>query len=257
MSKPPVSDSDLISGRDLTLGYGRHVVFEKLSFSIEQGDLVGLVGPNGGGKTTLMRAILGALEPLEGKMVRHRSDIAFGYVPQRRHLDPLWPLTTLDVVAMGTYARAGLWHRLSSEQFDDTFRAMEHVGIRHLAQQRYSDLSGGQKQRALVARALATRPNFLILDEPTQGMDLASSTGILDLVVRLHREGITILLASHRLNTVANYVKRVALVHDGSLQIGARNELLTGENLSALYGIPVEVIHEDGDRLVVIGGSTD
>lgn len=249
------SRKDLISAQALTLGYGTTVVFENLSFTIEQGDMLGLVGPNGGGKTTLMRAILGSLQPQNGTLVRHDSEIRFGYVPQRQHLDPIWPLSTLDVVAMGTYARVGLGRKLSSAHLDDALMALEHVGIRRLADRRYADLSGGQKQRTLMARALATRPTFLVLDEPTQGMDLASSTGILELIERLHDEGITVLLASHRLNTVANYVKRVALVHKGQLQIGARDDLLTGENLSALYGIPVDVIHEDGDRLVVIGGS--
>ena len=249
------SRKDLISAQALTLGYGKNVVFENLSFTIKRGDMLGLVGPNGGGKTTLMRAILGSLRPSKGSILRHEKDIKFGYVPQRQHLDPIWPLRTLDVVAMGTYARVGLCRKLSSEHLDDALTALQHVGIRRLAHRRYSDLSGGQKQRTLMARALATRPNFLVLDEPTQGMDLASSTGILELIERLHGEGITILLASHRLNTVANYVKRVALVHEGRLQIGSRDELLTGENLSALYGMPVEVIHEDGDRLVVISGS--
>ncbi len=251
------SRKDLISAQALTLGYGKNVVFENLSFSIKQGDMLGLVGPNGGGKTTLMRAVLGSLQPQKGTIVRRDSEIRFGYVPQRQHLDPIWPLSTLDVVAMGTYARAGLYRKLSSEHLDDATMALQHVGIRHLAQNRYSDLSGGQKQRTLMARALATRPNFLVLDEPTQGMDLASSAGILELIEQLHGEGITILLASHRLNTVANYVKQVALVHKGRLQIGSREALLTGENLSELYGIPVEVIREDGDRLVVISGSAE
>jgi ABC-type cobalamin/Fe3+-siderophores transport system ATPase subunit len=163
-------------------------------------------------------------------------------------------MRTIDVVVMGTYRSAGVGRRLAPEHTDAALQALEHVGIRHLAQDRYADLSGGQQQRALVARALATQPNFLILDEPTQGMDLASSTGILELIQQLHRQGITILLASHRLNVVANYVGSIALVRGGRLEIGTRDEFLTGEHLSALYGMPVEVYRDDHDHLVIIGG---
>lgn len=244
----------LISAKNLTLAYGSNVVFEDVSFEIEKGGLIGLVGPNGGGKTTLLRAILGALEPCEGGIIRHGDDLRFGYVPQRRHLDPIWPLRVIDVVVMGTYASVGVGARIGSPQMAAANDALEAVGIGYLAEKRYAELSGGQKQRTLVARALATKPNFLVLDEPTQGMDLGSSTGILELISRLHEQNITILIASHRLNTVANYVETIALVHDGQIQIGPRDDLLTGANLSSLYGLPVEVIHSDGDRIVVFGG---
>ncbi len=244
----------LISAQNLTLAYGSNVVFEDVSFEIEKGGLIGLVGPNGGGKTTLLRAILGALEPRGGQIVRHGTEVRFGYVPQRRHLDPIWPLRVIDVVVMGTYASVRVGARIGSPQIAAAKDALDAVGIGHLAEKRYADLSGGQKQRTLVARALATKPNFLVLDEPTQGMDLASSTGILKLISRLHDENITILIASHRLNTVANYVQTIALVYDGKIQIGPRDDLLTGANLSGLYGLPVEVIHSDGDRIVVFGG---
>lgn len=244
----------LISAQNLTLAYGSKVVFEDVSFEIEKGGLIGLVGPNGGGKTTLLRAILGALKPRRGRIVRHDKELRFGYVPQRRHLDPIWPLRVIDVVVMGTYASVSVGGRIGSPQVTAANDALDAVGIEHLAERRYAELSGGQKQRTLVARALATRPNFLVLDEPTQGMDLASSTGILQLISKLHDQNITILIASHRLNTVANYVETIALVYDGGIQIGPRDELLTGDNLSSLYGLPVEVIHSDGDRIVVFGG---
>ncbi|HEY5622403.1 MAG TPA: metal ABC transporter ATP-binding protein [Gammaproteobacteria bacterium] len=244
----------LISAHNLTLAYGSHVVFEDLSFHIEKGGLIGLVGPNGGGKTTLLRAILGALKPRAGEIVLRDPDIRFGYVPQRRHLDPIWPLRVIDVVVMGTYASVSVGGRIGPEQTAVATDALEAVGIAHLAERRYAELSGGQQQRTLVARALATGPNFLVLDEPTQGMDLASSTGILELISRLHDRGITILIASHRLNTIANYVETIALVHDGCIQIGPRDELMTGENLSTLYGLPVEILHSDGDRIVIFGG---
>lgn len=254
MSDRPVTSEALISIHRLELGYGTRVVFEDISFSIREGDFLGLVGPNGGGKTTLLRAILGSLEPRAGEIVQHGSDVRFGYVPQRRHLDPIWPLRTLDVVIMGTYGRAGMGRRLAPEHTDAALQALDHVGIHDLAQHRYADLSGGQQQRALVARALAAQPNFLVLDEPTQGMDLASSTGIQELIRQLHGQGITILLASHRLNVVANHVETIAFVNDGRIEVGARDELLTGEKLSALYDIPVEVIRDEHNHIVVLGG---
>jgi ABC-type Mn2+/Zn2+ transport system ATPase subunit len=244
----------LISAQNLALAYGSHVVFENVSFQIEKGGLIGLVGPNGGGKTTLLRAILGSLKPRAGEIVLHEPDVRFGYVPQRRHLDPIWPLRVLDVVAMGTYARVAVGERIGVPEIAAANDALDSVGIAHLAERRYAELSGGQQQRTLVARALAAGPNFLVLDEPTQGMDLASSTGILELIDRLHQRGITTLISSHRLNIVANYVDTIALVHDGGIQMGPRGDLLTRENLSSLYGLTVEVLHSDGDRIVIFGG---
>src|SRR5919112_2939027 len=148
------------------------------------------------------------------------------------------PLVTFDRATLGHGRRA--------------VTALEHVGIADLADRALTALSGGQKQRALIARALVGDPNVLVLDEPTNGMDLVSTTQILGLVRDLHEEtGLTVLMVSHALNEVANYVERIALVVQGGFRVGTVDEIMTEEVLSGMYGIPVDVDTFNGHRIVV------
>lgn len=243
--------TSLITFTDATLGYGRRVVLSKLNFDIPRGDFLGLVGPNGAGKTTMLRAILGSLAPLSGR-VTTTPGLRFGYVPQRDSVDYNFPLKVIDVVLMGRYDRIGLARRPSAEDRRLALESLEHVGILDLAEQPLSALSGGQKQRALIARALVGKPTVLVLDEPTNGMDLVSTTQILGLVRSLHeRDKLTVLMVSHALNEVANYVERIALVVERGFRIGTVAEIMTEETLTAMYGIPVEVDEMHGHRIVV------
>jgi manganese/zinc/iron transport system ATP- binding protein len=241
----------LVTFDHATLGYGRRVVLSDLSFEIPEGDFLGLVGPNGAGKTTVLRALLGTHPPLSG-VVRTAPGIRFGYVPQRDQVDYGFPLRVVDVVLMGRYDRIGLGKRPTADDRRRAYRALEHVGIEALADQPLNDLSGGQKQRTLIARALVGEPNMLVLDEPTNGMDLVATTQILGLARELHESsGLTILMVSHALNEVANYVHRIALVVDRGFRIGPVAEIMTEETLSQVYGIPVDVDSFDGHRIVV------
>jgi zinc/manganese transport system ATP-binding protein len=241
----------LINFDHATLGYGRRVILSNLSFTIPEGDFLGIVGPNGAGKTTILRAILKTLEPLEGT-VSHVSNLRYGYVPQRDQVDYNFPLKVIDVVMMGRYDRIGLARRPSAADRERARAALRHVGILDLADQPLNSLSGGQKQRTLIARALVGEPNVLILDEPTNGMDLVSTTQILGLVRELHeRDGLTVLMVSHALNEVANYVERIALVMGGGFRIGAVDEIMSSAVLSDMYGIPVDVDSVNGHRIVV------
>lgn len=240
----------LIRFEDVSLGYGQRTVLSGLSFAIEEGDLLGLVGPNGAGKTTLLRALLGALKPKSGR-IQWADQLRFGYVPQRSTLDYNWPLDAISVVMMGTYDRIGLLKRPGAAERAAALNALEHVAMGAHAERPFSSLSGGQKQRVLIARALVGAPNVLVLDEPTDGMDLVSMTAILGLVRDLHSAGrLTVIVVSHQLNEVANYVKRLALVTEGKFQVGRTEHILTPENLSDLYGIPVEVDQVAGKRLI-------
>ena len=140
---------------------------------------------------------------------------------------------------MGRYDRIGLGRRPSAEDRDRAMASLEHVGIPHLATQQLRSLSGGQKQRTLIARALVGEPTVLVLDEPTEGMDLVATTQILSLVRELHEQDrLTVLMVSHALNEVANYVERIALVLEGGFRIGRVDEILTESTLSAMYQIP-------------------
>jgi ABC-type Mn2+/Zn2+ transport system ATPase subunit len=234
-----------------TLGYGRRAVLTDLTFDIPEGDFLGLVGPNGAGKTTILRAILGSLDPMAGTVTRDPG-LRFGYVPQRDQVDYGFPLKVIDVVMMGRYDRIGLGRRPRATDRQAACAALEHVGILDLAERPLNALSGGQKQRTLIARALVGQPNMLVLDEPTNGMDLVATTQILGLVRELHeRDEITVLMVSHALNEVANYVERIALVLEGKFRIGPVDQIMTEQTLSEMYGIPVDVDSFNGHRIVL------
>lgn len=242
---------ELVRFDHAALGYGRRVILSDLSFSISEGDFLGMVGPNGAGKTTILRAILRTLKPLDGT-VTHAPNIRFGYVPQRDQVDYNFPLTVVDVVLMGRYDRIGIGRRPGSQDRALACRALDQVGILDLADLPLSSLSGGQKQRTLIARALVGEPSVLVLDEPTSGMDLVSTTQILGLIRGLHdRERLTVLMVSHALNEVANYVERIALVMNGGFRIGPVDEIMTQAVLTDMYGIPVDVDSFNGHRIVV------
>lgn len=243
--------SALVKFEGVSLGYGKRPVLSGLDFEIPEGDFLGIVGPNGAGKTTILRALLGSLRPLAGNLVR-APGLRFGYVPQRDQVDYQFPLRVVQVVMMGRYDRIGIARRPSAEDRRRALAALDHVGIAGLADEFLTTLSGGQKQRTLIARALVGEPNVLVLDEPTNGMDLVSTTQILGLVRELHeRDRLTVLMVSHALNEVANYVERIALVMGGGFRIGAVPEIMTERTLSDMYNLPVEVHDMAGHRTVV------
>jgi ABC-type Mn2+/Zn2+ transport system ATPase subunit len=247
----------LIVFEKVDLGYGHRRVLTGIDFDVVAGDFLGIVGPNGAGKTTLLKAILGLLKPMAGTITRTGEDLRIGYVPQRESVDTLFPLTVLDIVLMGRYTRIGPFARPGRQDTERAMKALEHVGIAELAHRPYPNLSGGQKQRTLIARALAGEPNLLILDEPTNGMDLVSEKAIMELVRLLHDEDrITVLMVSHLLNTVVNYARRIAILGDGVLREGQVEEMVTSPGLTELYGIPVQVVNVE-ERLVVLPAQTN
>jgi ABC-type Mn2+/Zn2+ transport system ATPase subunit len=244
----------LIQLEHAVLGYGRRVVLDDVNLTVYTGDFLGIVGPNGAGKTTLLKALLGTLPPVRGFVSSGARAGLFGYVPQRQGVDETFPLTVREMIMMGRFARIGLLRRPRPDDESRVVAAAEHVGIAPLLDRRYRTLSGGQKQRTLIARALAAEPRVLVLDEPTNGMDLPAENAIMDLARHLHdQDGLTVIMVSHLLNVVASYVRRLAIVGDGRLDVGPIDTMLTAERLSALYGTPVRVDRIDG-RIVVLPG---
>ncbi len=247
----------IVQFRNVTLGYGRTAVVSGVSFDIYAGEFFGLVGPNGAGKTTILRAILGALKPLAGEVTiqsAHQQPLCFGYVPQRDTIVDILPYTVDEVVMMGRYRRIGLLRRPRPGDREITQESLAHTEIADLRKSYFGDLSGGQKQRVLIARALAMQPDVLILDEPTNGMDLSSRAAILSLINTLHRVNkLTVVMVSHLLDDVANHVQRLALVERDFFQVDSVNNILTGENLSTLYQRPVMVEHIHGSTIILAG----
>jgi ABC-type Mn2+/Zn2+ transport system ATPase subunit len=249
----------IVQFRNVTLGYGRITVVSNVSFDIYAGEFFGLVGPNGAGKTTILRAILGALEPLAGEVTTQsatRQSLCFGYVPQRDTIVDILPYTVEEVVMMGRYRRIGLLRRPRATDREIALESLAHTDIEGLRKNYFNDLSGGQKQRVLIARALAMQPDVLILDEPTNGMDLSSRAAILSLIARLHRvDRLTVIMVSHLLDDVADHVQRLALVERDLFQVDTVDKILTGENLSTLYQRPVSVERLHGKTIILAGKS--
>ncbi len=238
----------------VTLSYGRRTVLRDVELDVPAGDFLGIVGPNGAGKTTLLKALLGTLRPLRGTIRMPDDGVVFGYVPQRQAVDETFPLTVREMILMGRFARIGLFRRPRAEDHARVVESAEHVAIADLLDRRYRTLSGGQKQRTLIARALAAEPTILVLDEPTNGMDLPAENAIMELVRRLHLEDrLTVVMVSHLLNVVASYVARLAIVGNGKLDVGPVATMLTAEKLTALYGTTVRVHRLDGSSVVLPG----
>lgn len=221
-------------------------VLEEVDLDIEQGDFACAVGPNGGGKTTLLRLILGLLRPdagsvrvlgLEPDKVRGR----IGYVPQNASYDPSFPVTVLDVVSMGLLGER-FFGWLSAEDRNRAQAALEDVGLRDLAARPYRALSGGQRQRVLVARAIGGEPDLLLLDEPTSGIDPAQGKDFEEMLRRLN-ERMTILLVSHDLRFVSEMSERVVCVNR-RVHVHPTSRIDT-DSLGRIYGRPVRVIRHD------------
>lgn len=244
----------IVQFRDVELAYGRDWSLSGINLMVPEGDFLAIVGQNGSGKTTLLKAILGIVKPRRGAI--RRADNRFGYVPQRQYVDEIYPLSCFDIALMGRYSLMGPLARPSRQDRDVTIQALDHVGMRDAADRPYSNLSGGQKQRVLIARALAAEPQVLVLDEPTNDMDIASEKATMDLIRHFHNEhGLTVVMVSHLLNVVAGYAKSIALINDGRIVTGPSQEILTGENLSSTYGIAVDTAEVGGRWLILPGGA--
>ena len=246
----------LIDIRDATFGYGRTVVLQRVRFGLTAGDFVGLVGPNGAGKTTLLRGLLGLVRPQGGERrispPDGAADVVFGYVPQEKAVDPFFPLSVLDVVLMGRYRLLGPGRRPTLLDQRSALTCLGHVQLEQLANTSFQELSGGQKQRVLLARALATEPHVLVLDEPTSAMDPAAEKRLMAVISDRHEaQGLTVVLATHDLNLIGRYASKIAIVAGGQVLSGSPQELLKTRQLSEVYGIDLQVHEVQGRRLIV------
>jgi len=237
-----------------SLGYGRAPVLSDLTFAIDEGDFLGIIGPNGSGKTTILRSILRMVGPIRGS-IRICEGLKFGYVMQRQALDEIFPLSVWDIVSMGRLGRVGPLRRLGGNDFAKIDEALSITGMQELHRESYRDLSGGQRQRVLVARALAFEPDVLLLDEPTNDLDIQGEEQVVRLIREIHRSmGITIVLVSHMLNVVFSCVERVLFLKEKRMRIHPRREALCPELLSEIYGVPVMVEEIDGRSVIVPKG---
>ncbi len=215
-------------------GYEGRPIIAGVDLEVGPGQFLGIVGPNGGGKTTLFRGMLGLIPPLAGRVERLTRSI--GYVPQRESLDPLFPLRVDEVVHMGAYGRLSGLRRLRADERELARECLARVGLTERARDLFALLSGGQRQRVLVARALMAKPELLLLDEPTTGVDRSAQRAILGLLRELNdREGLTILLVSHEIALLRETVEEVLWVAGGHVERKPAADLLRPESLDRLY----------------------
>lgn len=208
----------LIECQNACFGYGREPVLAGVNLTVPKAVFWPIVGPNGAGKTTLLRGLLGLLVPQAGRVTHHLDGKPPGYVPQGWKLDPIYPLTVGEVVLQGRFAGQP-WHkRASSEDVKTSRAALRRLHIEDVWDRNYRDLSGGTRQKVLIARALATTPSILLLDEPTSEVDKPSEIDILEHLHRLHHESrMTVLLVCHAIGTVFDYADACLVVDHGQI----------------------------------------
>lgn len=235
--------------KDLWFAYNGQTVLQEIDLDIRQGDFVAVIGPNGGGKTTLLKLMLGLMKPDRGSVrmlgeLPAKASCRVGYVPQDGHINRDFPITALDVVTMGKLDPKKRWGT-SRQDRREALLAMEQMEMAPYADRRIGELSGGQRQRVFIARALVARPLVLLLDEPTAGIDTRGQADFYRLLKELNRE-MTILVVSHDLLVISKYVKSVACVNR---RLHYHNQAeITGEMLTAMYpcaeeeSCPVELV---------------
>jgi zinc transport system ATP-binding protein len=230
---------------ELCFSYSGKEVLHNINLSVHQGDFVAIIGPNGGGKTTLIKLVLGLLKPTRGSIkIKNQSprsnDTAIGYVPQQIDHNLSFPATALDIVLMGKHnpRKRSLFRGIQQDR-EDALIALEKMAIAEFSDRKITDLSGGQRQRVLIARALVANPELLVLDEPTASIDTKGQTDFYKLLKDLN-EDLTILMVSHDLLTVSSYAKSIACVNK-RLHYHQTFES-SGDLLNAFYSCSVEEV---------------
>lgn len=216
---------------NLTLGYGRHPVVHHLNGQVPTGSLLAVIGPNGGGKSTLLKGILGQLPPLDGQVKLAVSRQQIGYLPQLSRIDRQFPISVREVVAMGLWRHCGLFGRLARQHRLKVDGALERVGLDGMADENLDALSGGQLQRALFARLWLQDAELMLLDEPFSAIDSQTTEDLLGLLRDWQSEGKTILAVLHDMNQVSRHFPTTLLLAREVIAWGATPEVVTEANL--------------------------
>ena len=224
----------LVSFRDATLGYGGTPALSGLTLDVVGGGALALVGPNGGGKTTLMRAVVGTCSILSGRVEVNAARI--GLVPQSADLDLTFPVSAAEVVTMGLIGEAGWGRRITADMRARVSDALERVNLSDRATHRFGTLSGGQRQRVLVARALVARPELVMMDEPFNGLDAPSRDIITGLIADLTADGVGVIVSTHDLSLARDVCSQACVLASRLVALGSTDEALAPEVLARAYG---------------------
>lgn len=250
----------VVRARGLEVVYGARRIWADAEFDVAPGEFVAVIGPNGAGKTTLIRLLLGLLRPAAGSLsvfgqAPRRANARIGYVPQRHSIAEDTHFAAEVLVRLGlSGARWGPPLGGSAER-EAALRALEAVGARDLADRRLGALSGGELQRVFLAEAIVADPELLLLDEPLSHLDLRRGRELVEVVHQLvRRRGVSTLLVAHDINPLIECLDKVVYIANGRVATGLPEEVLTSDSLTRLYGVPVEVLRDSRNNIVIVGG---
>jgi ABC-type Mn2+/Zn2+ transport system ATPase subunit len=249
----PRQGGPLIEVTGASFGYDRTPVLSDVSYTVTSGEFTGIVGPSGSGKTSLLKLLLGTVRPQRGSVTR-RPGVAVSYVPQLETVNWSFPVTVAECVLMARAGRRLLPWATAAEK-REAAEVLERLGIADLATRHIRELSGGQQQRMFIARALLRRPQLLLMDEPTSGVDIGTRHEVLHLLDELHRDGLAIVLTTHDLNGMAAHLPNLVALNRTVLAAGAPSEVIVPDVLERTFGARMEVLQHLGMPVVVDGGA--
>lgn len=236
---------NIIELNNISFSYGNELVIKDVDLEVHKGDYLGIIGPNGGGKSTLLKLMLGLLTPLKGQIFLYGTNInkfhdwpKIGYVSQQvTHIDPRFPMTVEEVVSMGRYPKLGLFNFPGIKDKKIVHEALSHVEIWEYRNRLIGDLSGGQQQRVFIARALAGQPEVIILDEPTVGVDIDTQRQFYSLLQKLNKQiNLTLILSSHELDVIAHEATEIAYINRSVVYYGVPDKFMKSKYFTTLYG---------------------
>jgi zinc transport system ATP-binding protein len=253
--------------QNIYVEYGEIHALEDISFKVEEGDFVGVIGPNGAGKTTLLRVVLGLIENCTGTIKfygrhvhdkhvhgvddvssevvhRNRTELRLGYVPQNASLQiQNFPATVLEVAHTGRVSKRTLFKRYGKDDHAQVENVLKMVGMYDLRNRKIGELSGGQLQRVFIARALASEPQLLILDEPTSGVDAPSQAKFYELLTSLNKEqGLTLMLSTHDISAISRLCSKVVCINKTIFYHGDPKDFFSGDQMAKAYGYPIKLV---------------
>jgi manganese/zinc/iron transport system ATP- binding protein len=240
-------ENPAIEVHSLTVGYDQKPVLWNVDFSIPEGQITGIIGPNGSGKTTLLKSMMGLLPINSGYVKIYNQALKdirtrIAYVPQRESVDWDFPASVMDITLMGRYRKKNLFRRLNKEDKTAAIESLKKVGMLDFADRQISQLSGGQQQRVFIARALAQGADLFIMDEPFAGVDAASENAILDLFADMKKNGKTVVVVHHDLQTAKQYFDWMVLLNTRLVASGPTEQVFTDKLLQETYGGKLNIL---------------
>jgi zinc/manganese transport system ATP-binding protein len=236
--EPPHRHEPVVEVRGGTFSYGAVAALTDINITVMPGEAMALIGPNGSGKSTLLKGLLKLIHLLEGQMKfapSAQQDGGIGYLPQNEHIDPEFPVTLKQVVTMGRYRKLGLLRFPGAADRAAVKKAISTVGLDNVAHKRFGSLSGGQQQRGFLARALASEPGLLLLDEPFNGLDQPNRDALLQTIRELKKAGVALIITTHDLDLAREVCDTVLFVNGRQIAFGPKDEVLTLANLQEVF----------------------